>query len=285
MGAGLRTTWRLRVGGKGMQSPSYESYQTVRVEKDREGVAVVTLNRPEKRNAVSMRMHDELEQLFVDLSNDDEIRAIVLTGAGSAFCAGGDVDAMKTGEFRPVGPAIPFRAVRRLISNLLEVEQPIVAAVNGDGAGLGATIPLFCDIILMAEEARLADTHVLMGLVAGDGGVVIWPWLVGMARAKEYLLTGQWIDGREAQRIGLVNYTVSSEELMPRAMEIAQRLARGAPQAIRWTKYAMNKVLRDHVNLALDASMFLEAATMSSEDLEEAAAAFFEKRAPRFRGR
>jgi enoyl-CoA hydratase len=268
-----------------MQTPSYERYETVRVEKDDDGVAVVTLNRPEKRNAVSLQMHDELEQLFVDLADDDEIRAIVLTGAGEAFCAGGDVEAMKTGEFRPVGPAIPFRAVRRLISNLLEVEQPIVAAVNGDGAGLGATIPLFCDIIFMAETARLADTHVLMGLVAGDGGVVIWPWLVGMARAKEYLLLGQWIDGVEAERIGLINYAVSSEDLMPRALEVARRLARGAPQAIRWTKYSVNKVLRDHVNLALDSSMFLEAATMSSEDLEEAARAFYEKRRPVFRGR
>src|SRR3989337_2456397 len=124
-----------------------------------------------------------------------------------------------------------------------------------------------------------------MGLVAGDGGVVIWPWLVGMARAKEYLLTGQWIDGKEAERIGLVNYAVPGEQVLPRAMEIARRLAQGAPMAIRWTKYAINKILRDHVNLALDTSMFLEAATMSSEDLAEAARAFYEKRKPQFRGR
>jgi enoyl-CoA hydratase len=137
----------------------------------------------------------------------------------------------------------------------------------------------------MAETARLADNHVRMGLVAGDGGVVIWPWLVGMARAKEYLLTGQWIDGREAERIGLVNYAVPQEQVLPRAMEIARRLAQGAPLAIRWTKFSLNKILRDHVNLALDSSMFLEAATMSSEDLEEAARAFFEKRKPKFKGR
>jgi enoyl-CoA hydratase len=124
-----------------------------------------------------------------------------------------------------------------------------------------------------------------MGLVAGDGGVVIWPWLVGMARAKEYLLTGQWIDGKEAERIGLVNYTVPREQVMPRAMEIARRLAEGAPLAVRWTKYSLNKILRDHVNLALDSSMFLEAVTMQSEDLKEATAAFFEKRKPKFQGR
>ncbi len=263
----------------------YSRYQTLLIEKDADGVAVVTLNRPEKRNAVSLQMHHELESVFVDLSNDDDVRSIVLTGAGDAFCAGGDVEGMKTGEFRPGGPAVPFHMVRRLVVNLLEVEQPIVAAVNGDGAGLGATIPLFCDIVIMAETARLADNHVRMGLVAGDGGVVIWPWLVGMARAKEYLLTGQWIDGREAERIGLVNYAVPQEQVLPRAMEIARRLAQGAPQAIRWTKFSLNKILRDHVNLALDSSMFLEAATMSSEDLEEAARAFFEKRKPQFKGR
>jgi enoyl-CoA hydratase/carnithine racemase len=263
----------------------YSRYETLLIEKEPDGVAVVTLNRPERRNAVSMQMHQELENIFVDLSNDDEIRAIVLTGAGSAFCAGGDVEGMKTGEFRPGGPAVPFHMVRRLVMNLLEVEQPIVAAVNGDGAGLGATIPLFCDITVMAETARLADNHVRMGLVAGDGGVVIWPWLVGMARAKEYLLTGQWIDGKEAERIGLVNYSVPQEQVLPRAMEIARRLAQGAPLAIRWTKFSLNKLLRDHVNLALDSSMFLEAATMSSEDLKEAADAFFEKRKPQFKGR
>ncbi len=263
----------------------YSRYQTLLIEKDSDGVALVTLNRPDKRNAVSQQMHTELEDIFVDLCNDDEIRAVVLTGAGSAFCAGGDVEGMQTGEFRPGGPRAPFHMVRRLIVNLLELEQPIVAAVNGDGAGLGATIPLFCDVIVMAETARLADTHVRMGLVAGDGGVVIWPWLVGMARAKEYLLTGRWIDGREAERVGLVNYAVPQDQVLPKAMEIARQLAHGAPLAIRWTKYAVNKVLREHVNLALDSSMFLEAITMGSDDLQEAARAFFEKRKPEFRGR
>jgi len=245
------------------------------------------MNRPERRNAVNREMHQELEDVFIDLSNDDSVRTIILTGAGSAFCAGGDVEGMRSGDFLAStrGPGVPFRQVRRLILNLLEVEQPIVAAVNGDGAGLGATLALFCDIVVMAETARLADTHVRMGLVAGDGGVVIWPWLVGMARAKEYLLTGQWIDGREAERIGLVNYAVPREQVLPRAMEIARRLAQGAPLAIRWTKFSLNKLLREQVNLALDSSMFLEAATMGSEDLREAARAFFEKRQPRFQGR
>ena len=265
----------------------YSRYRTLRIEKGSDGVCVVTLNRPEKRNAVNDEMHTELEDIWGDLSNDDEVRSIVITGAGSAFCAGGDVEGMRSGDFlaSTKGPGVPFSQVRRLIMNLLEVEQPIVAAVNGDGAGLGATIPLFCDVIVMAEDARLADTHVRTGLVAGDGGVVIWPWLVGMARAKEFLLTGRWIDGREAERIGLVNYAVPRSEVMPKAMELAQALAQVAPLAARWTKFSVNKILRDHVNLALDSSMFLEAATMGNEDLQEAAKAFFERRKPQFKGR
>lgn len=268
-----------------MTTPAYAHYQTLRFERGADGVAVLTLNRPDRRNAVSRQMHDELEEIFADVARDDETRVLVVTGAGKAFCAGGDVEAMKTGEFRAKPPRIPFHEVRRLVSNLLEVEQPVIAAVNGDAAGLGATLALFCDIIVMAETARLADTHVRMGLVAGDGGVVIWPWLVGMARAKEYLLTGDWIDGRRAEELGLANYAVPPEEVLPRAMELARRLADGAPLALRWTKYAVNKLLRDHVNLALDASMFLEAITMGSEDLAEASRAFVERREPRFRGR
>ncbi|MDT7944626.1 MAG: enoyl-CoA hydratase-related protein [Dehalococcoidia bacterium] len=263
----------------------YSRYRTLLIEKSDNGVCVVTMNRPEKRNAVNLQMHQELEQIWLHIAEDDEVRCIVLTGAGPAFCAGGDVEGMETGSFRPQGPRVPFYMVRRLISNLLEVEQPIVAAVNGDAAGLGATLALFCDIIVMSETARIADTHVRMGLVAGDGGVIIWPWLVGMARAKEFLLTGRWVDGREAERLGLVNYAVPADQVMPKAMEIAHILAQGAPMAIRWTKYAMNKVLREHVNLALDSSMFLEAMTMSSEDLQEAARAFRERRRPQFKGR
>ena len=263
----------------------YTRYQTLLIQKDADGVAVVTLNRPEKRNAVNNQMHQELEEIFVDLGNDDEVRAVVLTGAGTAFCAGGDASSMEDGSFRPTGPATPFRAVRTLIHNLLEVEQPVVAAVNGDAAGLGATLALFCDIIIAAETARIADTHVRMGLVAGDGGAIIWPLLIGWARAKEYLLTGDWITGKEAVEIGLVNRAVPAEQVLPTAIAWAERFAEGAPMALRWTKYAMNKVLRDQLNVALDVSTFLEARTMETEDLKEAATAFFEKRKPRFKGR
>jgi enoyl-CoA hydratase len=261
----------------------YGRYRYILVNKD-DGVATVTLNRPERLNAVDTEFHSELEDLFVDISNDDEIRAVVLTGAGRAFCAGGDAKSMDTGEFSQPSKRVPFFAARRLLLHLLEVEQPMVAAVNGDAAGLGATLALFCDIIIASETARIGDTHVKMGLVAGDGGVVIWPLLVGMARAKEFLLTGDFISGKEAERIGLVNRAVPPDEVMPAATAMARRLAEGAPLAIRWTKFSLNKLLRDQVNLSVDTSLFLEAATMETQDLREAAKAFLEKRPPRFQG-
>lgn len=262
----------------------YSRYQFLTVAHD-DGVATITLNRPERRNAVHYPMHRELEDMFADVAEDDSIRAMVLTGAGQTFCAGGDARSMQSDEFKPTGPSVPFKAVRRLVTHLLDVEQPIVAAVNGDAAGLGATLALFCDVIFAAENARIGDTHVKMGLVAGDGGTVIWPVLVGMARAKQYLLTGDWITGREAERLGLVNFAVPADAVVPQATAFARRLANGAPMAIRWTKFALNKLLREQVNLALDTSMFLEAATMGTEDLKEAATAFLEKRQPQFRGR
>ena len=262
----------------------YGRYRFLDVKHDG-GVTTIVLNRPERRNAVHEAMHRELEDIWADVAGDDTIRAVVVTGAGEAFCAGGDAGSMDSGEFDPRGPAIPFSGVRRLVNHLLDVEQPIVAAVNGDAAGLGATLALLCDVSFVADSARIGDTHVRMGLVAGDGGAVIWPALVGMARAKQYLLTGDWISGSEAARMGLVNFALPTEEVLPRATAFARRLADGAPMAIRWTKYSMNKLLREQVNLALDSSMFLEAATMRSEDLKEAARAFLEKRPPRFHGR
>lgn len=263
---------------------NYNSYQFIDVSID-DGLATVTLNRPELRNAAHDPMHRELETIFTDVGEDDSIRAIVLTGAGEAFCSGGDASSMDSGEFNPTGPRIPFNGVRRLVNHMLDVEQPIIGAINGDAAGLGATLALMCDVTYVAESARIGDTHVKMGLVAGDGGTIIWPMLIGMARAKQYLFTGDWISGTEAERIGLVNFALPADEVLEQATAFARRMANGAPMAIRWTKYSMNKLMREQVNLALDTSMLLEAATMGTEDLKEAAAAFLEKRPPLFKGR
>lgn len=264
--------------------PGYNDYRYLTIEYRANGVALVTLNRPERRNAIDNDMHSELERVFHEIGADGAINAVVITGAGRSFCSGGDARSMDDGSFMPKGPITPFRAVRTLMHNLLEVEQPVIAAVNGDAAGLGATMALCCDVIIAAETARFADTHVRMGLVAGDGGVIIWPLLIGWARAKELLLTGDWITGAEGERVGLVNHAVPQEQVLSTALAMADRLALGAPKAVRWTKYSMNRILRAQVDQALDASAFLEAITMDSDDLREAAAAFIEKRESKFTG-
>src|SRR3990170_2041574 len=264
-------------------------YQTLLVEKANK-VATITMNRPERLNAVNDVLHNELEEVFGRINADRDVNAIILTGAGRAFCAGGDITGFSSSsesEDRASGSApVTFsRGPRRLILNMLEVEAPIITAVNGPAVGLGATLALFGDVIIASENARIADTHAQVGLVAGDGGAVIWPLLVGVHRAKEYLMTGDFIDAREAERIGLVNHVVPADELLPKARALAERLANGATWAIRWTKASVNKAVRDRLNLILDTSLAFEALTSGTEDHREAARAFLEKRKPEFRGR
>jgi len=262
----------------------YSKYRLIKVSKEGK-VAILTLDRPEALNAINPQLHTELEDIFADVARDSDVNTVVLTGAGRAFCAGGDVKGMDAREFNdPLKARVPLSYARRLIHNLLDVEQPIVAAVNGHAVGLGATLALFCDVIIASENAKFGDPHVSVGLVAGDGGAVIWPLLCGLARAKEYLMTGDLISATEAERIGLVNHVVASDQVMPKSMELAHRLANGPTKAIRWTKMACNKRLRDEVNLVLEASLAAETLSMMTEDHKEAARAFTEKRKPEFKG-
>ena len=262
--------------------PDYSRYQTLQID-CADQVATVTLNRPQVLNAVNPQMHTELEELFAEITADDAINAIVLTGAGRAFCAGGDIRGMDS-RAREGAQRIPLRSAKRLVQNMLEVEQPIIGAINGDAVGLGATLALFCDVIIADEKARFGDTHIKVGLVAGDGGAVIWPLLVGIARAKELLMTGDLINAMEAERIGLINRVVPAGQAYPAGLTLAKRLAAGPTRAIRWTKLSLNKRLKDEVNLVLDASLAVETLSMATEDHKEAARAFVEKRPPRFTG-
>ena len=171
---------------------------------------------------------------------------------------------------------------RRIIENMLDVEQPIIAAINGDAIGLGATLALLCDIIVVSEKARFADTHVKIGVVAGDGGAVIWPLLIGPHRAKEFLMRGNFINGAEAGRIGMVNYAVPPEEVAAKAQALAQELADGPTWAIRWSKLAVNKWLKEQANLIMDTGLAYEMMTFKTKDHKEAIKAFMEKRKPDF---
>jgi enoyl-CoA hydratase len=267
----------------------YSEYAHLKIEiVDR--VATVTLNRPDALNAVTSRMHHEMENVWLDLGADRDINAIVLTGAGRAFCAGGDVKGMSGGEFTKGGAkrgrfdrgGIVAANGRRIIENMLDVEQPIIGAINGDAIGLGATMALLCDIIVVSEKARFADTHVKIGVVAGDGGAVIWPLLIGPHRAKEFLMRGNFVTGAEAGRMGMVNYAVPPEEVMGKAKALAQELADGPTFAIRWSKLAVNKWLKEQANLIMDTGLAYEMLTFKTKDHKEAIKAFIEKRKPDF---
>ena len=268
----------------------YSEYEFLKVDvADR--VATITINRPDRLNAVHNALHHELEQIWIDVRADHDVNAIILTGAGRAFCAGGDVKGMaegslsgaapKKGKGRGRGPIAASNG-RRVVENMLDVEQPIIGAINGDAIGLGATLALLCDITVVSEKARFADTHVKVGIVAGDGGAVIWPLLIGPHRAKEFLMRGNFINGAEAGRIGMVNYAVEPEAVMSKARELAQELADGPTFAIRWSKLSVNKWLKQQANLILDASLAYEMMTFNTNDHQEAVKAFVEKRKPNF---
>lgn len=265
----------------------YSFYQRFRIEMEGH-LAIVTLNRPEARNAIDHQTHVELMRLFVDLAEDTNVFAILLTAAGDYFSVGGDVKGMKdrpAGDVAAEGTTVldPSHA-RKVIHNLLDCDKPVVCAINGHAMGLAATLALFCDITVIADDAKIADPHVRVGLVAGDGGAAIWPLLIGPSRAKEYLMLGKPMTGIEAERLGLVNHVVPRAEVYSKAHGIARELADGATWAIRWTKTAVNKQLKDQVNLIVDLSMALEIATFATSDHREAVAAFIEKRTPRFTG-
>ncbi len=265
----------------------YSEYEYLKIEvADR--VATVTINRPDQRNAVHAALHHEFEQIWLDLAQDRDVNAILLTGAGKAFSVGGDL----TSRDKPTkskgrgGRGIVMADGRRVIENLLDVEQPIVAAINGDALGFAANVALLCDVTVAAETAKLADTHVSIGVVAGDGGAVIWPLLIGPNRAKELLMLGDSLTGADAAQIGLVNYAVPEAEVLPKARELVQRLADGPRWAIRWSKLAVNKWLKQQANLIMDAGLAYEAVTLTAQDHKEALQAMRENREPNYiRGR
>lgn len=235
-------------------------------------------------NRVDGVLHDDLAELFARLQRERTARAVLLTARGRAFSAGGDFAWFPTLQDPAVAEDVRL-AGRRLIWDLLDVHLPIVCGLAGPAVGLGASIALLCDHIVMGESASLADPHVKVGIVAGDGGTVAWPLAVGPARAKQYLLTGDPISAAEAERLGLVNEVVADDDVEARARAWAERLAAGAPLAVQYTKQAVNALVKDALNRAFDVATALEVATFKSDDHREALTALAEKRPPRFEGR
>ncbi|TCN53427.1 enoyl-CoA hydratase [Rhodococcus sp. SMB37] len=263
---------------------SYTDYQYLIVDVvDR--VATVTMNRPDKLNVANARLHTELSTIFDDLQRDADVDVVVLTGAGRAFSAGGDIDWMQEAVDDPESFEQTVSEAKRIIFSLLDLEKPIIAKVNGHAVGLGATLALFCDVIFAAESAKIGDPHVSVGFVTGDGGAVIWPQLVGYARAKEYLLTGDLIPATVAADIGLINHAVPKEALDARVDEFASRLRNGATKAIRWSKISVNIGLKQLAHSMMDTSMAYESLSNRTADHAEAVAAFREGRTPKFQGK
>jgi enoyl-CoA hydratase len=259
----------------------YEDYSSLRFERRDHGVLLITIDRPEKLNATDERLHSELASVWRDVGRDGAANAVVVTGAGRAFSAGGDLEMVErmSGDYRRVAAMAGEAA--ELVLSMIDCEVPIVSAINGIAVGAGLAVALMADISVIGEGVRLTDGHLRLGVGAGDHAVVLWPLLCGMAKAKYYLLTAEFVDGPEAERIGLVSRCVPDERVLDEALEIAERIASGPRQAARWTKRTLNHWLRAAVP-AFDASVAYEMLSFMGDDAREGTSALRERRAPRF---
>jgi enoyl-CoA hydratase len=259
----------------------YRDYQHLLFDHAPSGVVTVTINRPEVLNATNARLHWELTQVWQTIDADPRARVALVTGAGKAFSAGGDLDLVEEMAVDPAALTRTLREASDLVYNIINLDKPIVSAINGGAVGAGLVVGLMADVSVMSETARFTDGHLRLGVAAGDHAAIIWPLLCGMAKAKYYLLTADFLDGREAERLGMVTFCVPPEQCLPRAREIAERLASGSQHAIRWTKRALNNWLRQ-AGPIFDQSLALEMLCFSQPDVREGVQAIREKRAPRF---
>lgn len=260
-----------------------ETYQRFTFSRDgRVLTAAISSDHPV--NGVDGLMHEEMARIFSDLQRDSDSDIIILTGQGRAFCGGGDFDWFDEQITNPAR----FRDIawdaKRIVSSLLELEKPIICRLNGAAAGLGASIALLCDVIIADEGALIGDPHVKVGLVAGDGGALIWPQLIGYAKAKELLMTGDIITAKQAMDLGLINYAVPTDELDDRVAELVNKLQANPRWAVRWTKTVANIPLRALAAQVMDAAIGWESVSNFADDRKEAVAAMKEKRKPRLTG-
>jgi enoyl-CoA hydratase len=258
--------------------------ETINLERDGD-VLVATIDHPDSPvNAIDERLHRDLGDLFRTLKAERAARAVVLTGSGRAFSAGGDVTWFP--ELRSVERIQALRREgKQMVWDLLDVEVPIVCGLNGAAAGLGASIALLCDVVVMADTAVIVDPHVKVGLVAGDGGTAIWPLLVGPLAAKRHLLLGDPLAAADALRLGVAVEICPSADVAERARAWARRLAASAPLAVQGTKLAINAQVKQALLASFDVATALEMTCFLSADHVEAVDAFVARREPTFHGR
>lgn len=265
-------------------------FETIIYEK-KDGIAVITLNRPERLNSLNQQMFAELRQAVEDAEDDDEVRVVVLTGAGRAFCAGADLGPSEGGErvMRETNPDVIRRrmygGVHKLIKGLYNLSKPTIAAVNGAAAGAGYDLALVCDIRVGSENARFRVAFTSIGLVTGSGGHWFLPRVVGKAKAAELIFTADFLEARDAEKYGVLNRVVPADDLMKETMALAGKIAKGPPIAIRLDKAMIQKATISDLDNALEMAATNQAICITSEDHKEGVAAFREKREAVFRGR
>ncbi len=260
---------------------SLDDYKQLTFSHRDHGVLLITINRPEKYNAADEELHGELARVWNDVAADPETRVAVITGAGKAFSAGGDLAMVEqmAGDYDRVSHML--KEMSELVYNMINCDKPIVSAINGVAVGAGTVAALLADVAIVAEDARIGDGHVKLGVAAGDHAAIIWPLLAGMAKARYYLLTGEMITGAEAERIGMVAKALPKDQVLDEALRVADQLATGSQPAIRLTKRVLNNWLRA-AGPTFDQSAAYEMLTFMGPDVIEGVAALREKRAPAF---
>ena len=262
-------------------SDPYARYQRLAFDRPSDGVLRISMNNPERLNAADAVMHAELADIWRDVDRDDSVRAVILTGVGKAFSAGGDFSMIEQIVEDFETRARVMKEAREIVHNLIDCSKPVVSAMRGPAVGAGLVCGLLADISIATPEARIIDGHTRLGVAAGDHAAIVWPLLCGMAKAKYYLLLCETLTGAEAERIGLISLVTPDDELDAKAEAIAAKLAAGAPSAIRWTKHALNNWLRS-AGPTFDASLALEFLGFTGPEAREGLASHREKRPPRF---
>jgi enoyl-CoA hydratase len=261
---------------------TYEGYKALRTERRGQTLWLVIDNPP--LNASTPALRDDFERIFREAALDPAVRCVVLTGVGNTFSAGGDIRRMERMLTDQADWLLTMREARALVTDMLEFDKPLIGRINGDALGLGATLALCCDITIMLDTARIGDTHVGMGLVAGDGGALLWPALVGLTAARRYLLSGDLLTGEEAVAAGLVTFSAPREGFDDLVDKWIGKFANGATHAIVGTKRALNMAVRQQAAAYMDAHLGLETMSHLRGDHREAVTAFLEKRKPDFTG-
>ena len=264
-----------------MSVDHYAKYRRLKVNRYPDGIVEIVMGEPGKLATADSETHAELTEIWRDVDADTEARVAILRGEGKGFSGGGDFKMIEgiIADFHARARA--WREARDLVYNLINCSKPVVSAMHGPAVGAGLVAGLLADISIAAKNAKIIDGHTRLGVAAGDHAAIVWPLLCGMAKAKYYLLLCDAMSGEEAERIGLISLAVDEAELVPKAFEVAKRLATGAQSAIRWTKYSLNNWLR-LAGPSFDTSLALEMLGFTGPEVREGLASHREKRAPNF---